>query len=478
MPDNKITTQQAQLTSWFSQKSVAELTEIVMSYVNASDNETSKWQLAMLNEQSGASGLSVANIKNLIIKALPVKEVFEWHKVGAYFDHSDEMFAAIFIAIDKLPVDKQWQLVLHALIRLNKVLEQIDDSGGFRFTIEGQLNQRLSALFTVQTWPNDEKAQWIFEHYKTCKYDVFPAVPEDFTLSDKVNRLFLSLCDSEVKQYLQSGGNISDFNGKWALQRLIMPLITQAEHTGDWREQSRLMEITANKADDFIKISQHCIDNNDQLNAERWLKKSYLQATTSHEKKSCQQYEVTLRTALKEYKKAWQLAWQLFTDNPSFNDYKKLETLQHTIGVIDPNFVEKSAQLLAHCYAENSYGGITRNADALLDFYLYHQELNKARLWALSHKAELNTLRNLADLIVATHPQDAVDLYYRVIMVIIERKKNSAYQEATDLLLHLSKIVNSADKALVTVMIGNLIKHHKAKRNMMKLLKEYFALCF
>ncbi|MFT7006418.1 MAG: putative Zn finger protein [Colwellia sp.] len=478
MPDNKTTTQQAQLTSWFSQKSTAELTEIVMSYVNASDNETSKWQLAMLNEQSGVSGLSVANIKKLITKALPATEVFEWHEVGAYFDHSDEMFAAIFIAIDKLPVDKQWQLILHALVRLNKVLEQIDDSGGFRFGIEGQLNKRLSALFNLQSWSDDEKSQWIFEHYKTWKYDIFPAVPEDFTLSDKVNTLFLSLCDSEVKHCIQSGVNLSDFKGRWALQRLTAPLIAQAEQTNDWREQSRLMEITATKADDFIKISQHSINNNDQLNAERWLKKAYQQATTPHEKKSCQQYDVILRTALKEYNKAWQLAWQLFNDNPSFNDYKKLESLQHIIGVIDPHFVEKSAQLLAHCYAENSYGGIAINADALLDFYLYHQELDKARLWALSHKAALSTLRNLADLIIASHPQDAVDLYYRVIMVIIDRKKNSAYQEATDLLLHLFKIVSTGDNVLLTVMVGNIIKHHKAKRNMMKLLKEHFALCF
>jgi uncharacterized Zn finger protein len=478
MPDHKITSQQAQLASWFSQKSVAELTEIVMTYVNASDKETAKWQLAMLNEQSGASGLSIANIKKLITKALPAKEVWEWNKVGAYFDHSDEMFAAIFIAIDKLPVDKQWQLVLHALIRLNKVLEQIDDSGGFRFGIEGQLNQRLSKLFNLQTWSDDKKSQWIFEHYQACEYDVFPALPEDFCLSDKVNTLFLSLCASEVKLCLQSGVNLSDFDDQCTLQHLIRPLIVQAEQTNDWREKSRLMAITATKVDDFIKISQQCINNNDQLNAERWLKKAYQQATMPNEKNSCQQYEVILRTALKEYKKAWQLAWQLFNDNPSFNDYKKLESLQDTIGVIDPHFVEKSAQLFANGYAENSYGAITRNADALLDFYLHHQELNKARLWARSHKAASNTLRNLADLIVASHPQDAIDLYYRVIMVIIDRKKNSAYQEATDLLLHLSKIVNSANKVLLTVMIGSIINHHKAKRNMMKLLKEHFALCF
>ncbi|NQY88693.1 MAG: hypothetical protein HRT51_13290 [Colwellia sp.] len=466
------------LKDWFTQKTPEQLTAIIMDYMGDSPHELDKWQLVMLNEQSGTSGLSIANIKQLITKALPAKEVFDWHKVAAYFDHSDEMFAAIFIAIDKLPVDKQWQLVLHALVRLNKVLEQIDDSGGFRFGIEGQLNQRLSALFNLQTWSDDEKALWIFEHYQTYKYDIFPAVPEDFSLSDEVNTVFLSLCASEVKQCIQSDVNLSDFNGKWALQRLIMPLITQAEHTGDWREKSRLMEVTAITADDFIKISQHSINNNDQLNAERWLKKAYQQATIAHEKKSCQQYEVILRTALKEYNKAWQLAWQLFNDNPSFNDYKKLESLQQSIGVIDSHFVEKAAQLLANCYAENSYGGITRNADALLDFYLYHQELNKARLWALSHKAELNTLRNLADLIVVSHPQDAVDLYYRVIMVIIERKKNSAYQEATDLLLHLSNRVNSANKALVTVMIGDLIKHHKAKRNMMKLLKTHFEHCF
>ena len=130
MSDNEITAQLAQLRHWFAQKSVTQLTDIVMTYVNGSDNEISKWQLAMLNEQSGVGGLSVASLKNLIANALPEEGVWRWDEVGAYFDHSDEMFAEIFISIDKLSIDKQWQVVLHALVRLNKVLEQIDDSGG------------------------------------------------------------------------------------------------------------------------------------------------------------------------------------------------------------------------------------------------------------------------------------------------------------------------------------------------------------
>lgn len=470
----------SQLKSWFKQKSVDELSEIILNYIGESAEEQSRWQLAMLNDQGGLSG---GEIKKMITKALPKKQVWGYSEASAYFHHSDTMFADIFNAIDTLPVDKQWQLVLHALVRLNTVLEQVDDSGGYRFDLEGELNQRLSTLFNQQTWSDDDKAQWIFDHYKDYKYDVFPSVPEDFNLTEPVKQIFVGLCETAAQQRQQQGVDLSNWQQKSKYARLIEPLIAQAQQNNDWQQQCTLMAMTAYDERDYLEIAQLCFDKeclaqSEALDAEYWLQKAYHAAKNDREKISCQQFEVELRLALKDYGQAWKLAWQLFNQRPSFSGYKGLIALEKKTGVIDATFKDKAEHIFTHCYTENSYGGIAREADALLSFYIYHQELTNARLWVKSHKAEFTKLLTLADLIIAEHPQEAIDLYTRVVLPTISQGNNQAYQHATDLLLTLEKNLQGDHIEQLHLMICHVIKQHKAKRNMMKLLKAHYSVCF
>ena len=122
--------------------------------------------------------------------------------------------------------------------------------------LEGKLNERLCTLFNQQVWSDDKKAEWIFEHYKTWKYDVFPSVPDDFALSTSVNKLFINLCDTEAKAQINAGVDLSHWQEKNQLQRLIAPQIAQAEQNSNWQEQCRLMVITAYTLADYLAISQ------------------------------------------------------------------------------------------------------------------------------------------------------------------------------------------------------------------------------
>ncbi|MEI6894628.1 MAG: hypothetical protein V5789_08350 [Colwellia sp.] len=324
---------------------------------------------------------------------------------------------------------------------------------------------------------------WIFEHFQEYKYDIFPSVPEDFDLSDGVKKRFLAICTAEIEKHQQSGVNLSDRDEAWAVKRLIAPLIEQAKQGGDWQEQCCLMKKSAWQYSDFLDISTVYLANDDALDAEYYLQKAYQQANSSYEKVRCQAHEVNVRVVLTEFKSAWQLAWQMFTDDPSFRAFKKLTQLQQKTGVIDADYIKKIEQILADCYHENSRD-LSLNADALLMFYIDQNELPKARKWALSHKADATNLLKLADLIMVTHPQESVDLHYRVLDSIIGQTKNSAYQQATELLLSLEKGFKSCDEksdekiALLHLMIAKIIKKQKAKRNLMKLLKTHFASCF
>lgn len=230
---------QTQLKDWLKQKSKEELTELLMSYIESSEHECDKWLFTMSNEKNE---LDAAQLSKLITKALPKQQVWKWNEVKHYFADAQEIFDILFPAIEKCAIDKQWQLILKALQRLNKVLEQIHDSGDFRFTIEGQLNHKLTTLFNLLSWSDDKKALWLFEHFQEYKYDIFPSVPEDFDLSDAVKQIFLAACRAEIEKLQQSGVDLSDREQKWAIKRLTEPLIEQAKRVGDWKEQCCLMK--------------------------------------------------------------------------------------------------------------------------------------------------------------------------------------------------------------------------------------------
>ena len=469
------TTSHAQLVNWFKQKSSDQLTTFLMSYINESAQEFDKWQLVMHSEESN---FDPKLLYTMITKALPIQSLWEWNDVKHYFADADDMFEVIFPAIDKLSVDKQWLLILKTLQRLNKVLEEIHDSGGFRFAIEEILKQKLVSLFNQQSWSDDKKADWLFSHFEEYKYDCFPDVPEDFKLTETVNQAFLGKCLTALNHHSKSG-DLSDFDHRWFIQHLANPLVDQAVQRGDWRAQCRLLNMSAFEHRDYLKISSICLANNEELEAEDWLRQAYQHAKTSYEQLECQEHEIQVRTALGEHKSAWRIAWQLFNDDPSFMGYKKLVRVQEQTGVIDTQFINKVEQVFAEAYVETAHG-LRANADALLDFYLDRQELEKARLWALSHKANSASLLKLANLIIEQNPNDTIALYHRVVGFIISQTNNSAYQEAIELLLKLEKMlkINAIDCAVFYAMIRKLVTEYKQKRNMMKLLKEHFTNCF
>ncbi|MCQ8878751.1 hypothetical protein NQT69_12135 [Pseudoalteromonas shioyasakiensis] len=81
---------------------------------------------------------------------------------------------------------------------------------------------------------------------------------------------------------------------------------------------------------------------------------------------------------------------------------------------------------------------------------------------------------------MAQHPQESIDLYHKSLSDMIEKTNNDAYREATNLLIKIEKSLkdSNADCTLLYDMIAVLMKDFKQKRNMMKLLREYFPECF
>ncbi|NRB24588.1 hypothetical protein [Shewanella sp.] len=468
-----------------------QLLDMLMESITSRPREWDKWQFTLAlkdTKHMDHGGASMQSLTDLLIKALPEKQVWDWYQVKDYFEDADDQFEIIFAASEQLILDEQWQFCMAAIERLNLVLEQIDDSGGARFYIEGQLNENISKLFEQLTWPDDDKAQWLVDQLADARLDIFPCVPEDFRFSDDVEVLFLAKCADRVQIFQQDRNNthtqIEDEKDNWSgrYSRLIAPLITNAQRNDDWQEHCRLLALTANSARNYLQISQICLDKGEALDAETWLVQAKKCASGVYERKQCDEHEVTVCLALGEHSFAWQKAWQIFCQFPSFAAYRTVETLHQQLGEPDEHFLVAVERVLADDCAVSSKTSWATN-DSVLTFYLYQEHIEKAREWTKKHQASDSNLIKLAKLTLLIQPAESMALLHRVLAVLIGKTNNDAYGQALDLLLEIKTLIAAgvnhdvAEQEFDTLLL-DLVQKFKIKRNMMKLLRQNFPHCF
>ena len=118
---------------------------------------------------AGAEKYIAGRVKNWSQKALPEDALYSWQEVKHYFQLAEPLVDNLWQAMTQLSVEEQWRLTLHILKRLNDVVAQIDDSGGFRFEIEGQIYLNMAELFEQLSWSTEGKQSgcltiWISEN--------------------------------------------------------------------------------------------------------------------------------------------------------------------------------------------------------------------------------------------------------------------------------------------------------------------------
>ena len=459
------------LNAWLSEKSHDELLEIVWQQLSENANERQKWLFKMNARQNTVSS---DKLKRLIRLALPEESLWDYRDVSDYFAFAEEKFSVIFEGLNCLVAEKQWELSIYALEHLAHVLEEIDDSYGHRIEIEETLTKKLHELFDELDWSVDQKASWLLEHTQSYGHDLFPTVPGEFKFSAAVKEQYLALCTQEVERQVRENKAAVNIS-------LLWPLIEQAKQQKDRREECRLKLIKADHFRDWLELSEICLENGDELEAEHWLVKAKQTAKYDSEQRGCTKQEIEISIALNEHAKAWKLGWTLFDTEPSFMQYKELQKLYNRLEAqhCDSDYLANVEQRLIEHYGKHDFKKNSSfrfsSYDAILAFYLDQQQVDQARVWVKNHQANKENLLQLADIITITHPTEAVDLYHRSLRPIISATNNGAYAHATDLLKQLKQKMSPEDHILFQELISELRTEFKLKRNMMKLLKENFC---
>ena len=457
-----------------------ELIEIVMGYIREDNTELKKWRL---RAELASKPPSPSEIKKMITKALPMRDIWEYRKVRQYFEQAESLFETIGQAISTLPVEEQWKLALHAITRLNKALERIDDSNGDRYGLEYTLSTTLIELFAQLPWEDEQKAQWLLDHIDNKDLDLFPNIPDDFNPSESVYEVFRGKCYQQLEKMATNKPTQKSelFEYRWQIRRYCQPLIDHASKTDNWREHCSLLGLVADSHRDLLTACRICLDHDEPFDAEDWLIKAKKRCNDEKDLKDCALVEVEIRAALDQSTNAWQIAWQLFEEDPSFKNFIDLKAIEQRIGVHDKELNKKVEHLLLKICQPSprpAFGRYTPAArDDILAFYLYQQQFDQALTWAKKHASASQYLIKLAKAIIKQQPEDGVELYRQAIASEIEQTNNQAYQQAMALLLQLEKQFKQQDIPLnlFAQLVQTLSQTYRNKRNMMALIKEHLS---
>ena len=149
-----------------------------------------KWAL---KADSAFGSIDPKQLKKQITKALPYRSYWEYAKVRKYFRDAENALEPILEVMSALDSQTVFSLATYMSERLNRLLEGMDDSGGYRFDLEVQIHEILTTSFKQLPWTAKKKSAFLIKaHQDRMDIGIFPHIPTDFLDSGdtEVSKLF------------------------------------------------------------------------------------------------------------------------------------------------------------------------------------------------------------------------------------------------------------------------------------------------
>ena len=435
----------------------------------------------------------LANIKKLIIKAFPARDVWQYNKVRAYFNQAYSKVLDIVEMLDKLPADQAHGLAFQMLKRLDEVLDNIDDNGGFARTVTHTLVQQYAKTVRGLNWDQHTKARYILALYQpTLTHIQFNSIPKLFVTGEdpKFVQAFFDLLEHAVTDATNSDNTINsvsntqivDLAGYYAAQSQLAKVIA-------------LKQIIASSSEDYIALAKDSLALNHVEQAQAFIDLAHQQAKSSSANAQLLSLQATLAQHDAQPESALALQWQAYTQSLLLDDYISLNTLIGRLGdagELQTNIAETKAQwldktiefwlnMLATPKTERLGKYRLMNAEPLIELYLYCGKLTEAVALTNTQLIDRELLHQVAKVSQKHAPADTVELYTRLIHIWIKSAKADQYYRIVDLLLELQAAIvglsdNNDAQEQFNLLLSEIGYEYQQKRQLLKMIQRHFVL--
>jgi uncharacterized Zn finger protein len=414
-----------------------------------------------------ADSVDAKELKRSITRVTPLQDIFEWGEVRAYFRRLEATLNGILEIADQLPAEILFKTALHGITRLNKALERIDDSGGYREHTQAILRELHGRALKRIEWTPGQRAEHLLEMALADPWDQFEATPLDYAeaLGEAGLGAFYTAVETRLAALPALPKNAS-FDERFPYLRLTNYLMMGAREKGDLDEMIRLEKLTATSAIDFQNIARLYLKKGDPEKATQWLSKA--DAQDKHGRRSRNVLWSSVHAAMGNWEAAIEAQEAAFQRDASYDDYKELMELAiqagRTADVRESVFAFLRSRDQALSWSDE------RRAWTLVRILKNEQDWAALGETALRRISDSDHLLQAARWIARKSLEDAGPVYEKAVDALVARKTNRSYRAAVRALIEARPVLDATDALAFDKCVSQLRETHFRKRNFMAVL--------
>lgn len=464
------------IQAYLQQMDKPSLIEALLSLI---ENDPVLCQQWSLRADAVLGVLDHKTLKKRITAAFPInRDLYRYGQVRTYFAKAEALVDQLAEQAPQLPAEKCLTLMDYALSRMDRALETIDDSGGFRFHCEQTLHTLHVETVKRLDWSPDKLATYLYDKAFGGGEDMYPEIPDAYAeaLGDAGMEAYHA-CLQRAWDGLPNLPEKAQWSEQYRYIRLRNPLFKRAEAAGDLPAMLALYRKTASKERDCLDAAELCIAHDAWDQVEPWLTRAAKAASRQfpHQQRERQRLEVRLLLHRGEAEAAAALQWDIYQHTQQLEDYRQLAALssEHDLSV---DYRQRACDwLMARLdkTPEKPWAFAPRAVNSLLEIYLFEQRLPEALALAADRPVAPGLLLQLARAL--GDPDVSRPLYKRLVHSLVRNTDNKSYRQAIALLQELqgTSETTSQHRAFAEDL-AQLRVEFKQKRNFIKWLNEAF----
>ncbi|MDN3715973.1 SWIM zinc finger family protein [Vibrio breoganii] len=446
------------LESWLNKRSKAELLQSLVEVIEQDETLRNIWHKKM---ELSLNPPSEKELKKLITKALPKRNIWDYRKVANYFQNATEQLHAPLDVAKSLEPEVRLEFFGTLMNRLGLVLYQVDDSYGYRLELEHSVREGFRQSYCGITWDNHQKAKWLVNELSKSS-EMYAEVLQEAVESDGETRdLFLSLCVSK----LESNAKLTDESRRLLIRILI-------DGAASWQEEVKYKALIAKDCSDYLHLAEICLKHDEELDAEDWLLRAKHKISDDFDLQCWNEMELQVLHALGDVKHAWQKAMANFVSKPNCEAWQRLLNSSELLHVDISNKKNEIEESLLRCLdlATNS-ASESEIKQVLILFYLHFSQPEKGKHY-VGQNYETPAAQKLGLALLIDETDYALSLLDKSITKDIQRGTKTNYHWADKKLDRIYQQIKSNARALevFSEYKANLEQLHKRKTTFIKLL--------
>ena len=455
-------------------------TLVEMILAEADRDDRLRERLLLRTTMAATAGVDAGQIRRAIDRAVRAGDFVEY--AGAH-DFARGIHDAIDL-VEALLRDGQPLVVIelceHALGRVERAIESVDDSDGEMGGLLERLQElHLAACRAARPDP-EELAARLFAWELGDEWDVFGGAPE--TYADVLGTVGLAayrrLAETEWAKVPALGpgsGGVSPYSSRRFRVTSIMESLARA--AGDLDELVTVKVRDLSSAYRFLEIAQVCRDAGREDAALDWAERGVRAFPTATDSR-LREFLAELYHHRSRHDEAMALIWAGFVERPSLERYQLLKSHADRIEA-RPTWRIRAIETARASIIEEQRVARPRGSpwdrpvdgSSLVRIHLWEGELESAWQAATALGCSAALWYELAAKRESDHPGDTLPIYQREVNTLLETKRNEGHEAAVKLLGRIRALmIRLGSERDFPGYLASVRAAHGRKRNFTKLL--------